>query len=80
MQHRGNDIGRNGFDPPAQLVGNLGDRKLVGQRAHDQLLQRPQLLVFADIAQQGEYVFDAPAIVAERLDVAETQISSPFLS
>ena len=68
VQHRGNDIGRNGFDPPAQLVGNFGERKLVGQRAHDQLLQRPQLLVFADIAQQGEYVFDAPAIVAERLD------------
>jgi hypothetical protein len=33
MQHRGDDIGRNGFDAPAKLVGNLGDRKFVGQRA-----------------------------------------------
>ena len=68
MQHRSDDIRSNGFDAPAKLVGNLGDREFVGQRAHDQLLQRPQLLVLADIAQQGEYVLDAAAIVAERLD------------
>ncbi len=68
MQHRSDDIRCNGFDAPAKPVGNLGDREFVGQRAHDQLLQRPQLLVFADIAQQGEHVFDAAAIVAECLD------------
>ena len=68
VQHRSDDIGCDGFDAPAKLVGNLGQRKLVGQRAHDQLLQRPQLLVFADIAHQGEYVLDSPASVAERLD------------
>ena len=68
MQHRSDDIRRNGFDAPAKLVGNLGDREFVGQRAHDQLLQRPQLLVFADIGQQGEDVLDPSARVAERLD------------
>ena len=68
MQHRSDDIRCDGFDAPAKLVGNLGDRQFVGQRAHDQLLQRPQLLVLADIAQQGEYVFDASAIIAKRLD------------
>ena len=68
VQHRRDDIGRNDFDAPAKLVGNLGDRQFVGQRPHDQLLQRPQLLVLGDIGQQGEYVLDAPAIVAECLD------------
>ncbi len=45
VQHRSDDIRRNDFDAPAKPVGNLGERKFVGQRAHDQLLQRPQLLV-----------------------------------
>ena len=68
VQQRSDDIRRNDFDAPAQLVGNLGQWKLVGQRAQDQLLQRPQLLFLADIAQQGENVFDTPATVAEGPD------------
>ena len=68
VQHRSDDIGRDDFDAPAKLVGNLGERKFVGQRAHDQLLQRPQLLGFADIGQQREDVFDPSAVVAERFD------------
>ena len=68
VQHRSDDIGCDGFDAPAQLVGDLGQWKFVGQRPHDQLLQRPQLLVFGGIGQQGEDVLDPSAGVAERLD------------
>ena len=69
VEQRGNDIGRDLLDTPAKLVGDIRNRDFIGQRAHDQLLQRPQLLGLGDIGQQGEHVLDPPAPVAERLDV-----------
>ena len=69
VKQRGNDIGRDLLDAAAKPVGDIGDRDFVGQRAHDQLLQRAQLLGLGDVGQQREDVLDPPALVAERLDV-----------
>ncbi len=41
VENRGNDIGRDLLDTPAKLVGDIRDRNFIGQRVHDQLLQRP---------------------------------------
>ena len=68
IEQRGHHVRCDLLDAPAQLVGYLANRDFVGQRAHDELLQRPQLLAFGDVGQQAEHVFDLPALVAKRLD------------
>ncbi|MEY9794977.1 hypothetical protein ABH984_002992 [Bradyrhizobium ottawaense] len=49
MEQRTDDVGRDLLDATAQPVGDLADRHLVGERAHDELLQRAQLLGFGDV-------------------------------
>ena len=68
MEQRADDVGRDLFDTAAQPVGDLGDRHLVGERAHDELLQRAQLPGFGDVLEQREDVFDAALLVAEGVD------------
>jgi hypothetical protein len=41
VEQRGDHVGRDLLDPPAKPVGDVGDRDFIGQRVHDQLLQRP---------------------------------------
>ena len=67
-QRRADDVGRDLLDTAAQPVGDLGDRHLVGERAHDELLQRAQLPGFGDVLEQREDVFDAALLVAEGVD------------
>jgi hypothetical protein len=69
MQDRADHVGGELLDLAAELVGDGGDRHVGGQRRHDQLLQRAQLLVLPDVAEQADQIFDLAARVAVRLDV-----------
>ena len=52
MEYRGNHVRRDLLDAPAKLIGDIRNREFIGQRAHDQLLQRAQLLGLGDIGQE----------------------------
>lgn len=53
---------------PTNLVGDLADRHLVGERAHDELLERAQLLGLGDVLEQRKGVLDPALPVAEGID------------
>ena len=69
VKQRGNDIRRDLLDTPAKPVGDIRNRNFIGQRVHDQLLQRAQLPGLGDVGQNRAHVFDVPAGIAERLQV-----------
>lgn len=68
VKQRADDIGSDLLDAAAQPVGDLGDRHLVGERAHVELLERAQLLGLGDVFEQREDVPDPALLVAKRVD------------
>ncbi|MET4042554.1 hypothetical protein ABIC03_004262 [Bradyrhizobium sp. RT6a] len=68
VKQRTDHVRRDLLDTAAQPVCDLADRNLVGERAHDELLQRAQLLGLGDVLEQREDVLDLALPVAEGID------------
>ncbi len=68
MKQRADDIGRDLLDAAAQPVGDVGDGDLVGERAHDELLERAQLPGLGDVIEQREDVLNPALLVAEGVE------------
>ncbi len=68
VQDRADDPWRKLLDAAAELIGDLFERTLLGERGRRQLLERAQLLGLADIAEQAEHLPDLAARIAMSFD------------
>ncbi len=70
MQHRRDDIGRDGFDAVAEIADHIHDRHVIGEIFQHMMLQRMDLLALGDVVEHRDQMLDLAGFVAACVDRA----------